>query len=199
MDNWGMKIHWGRAKVIMVSRTGDDCKVNVDGQEIAQVEKMKYLGVMLSASGRCDDEIEQRIGAATNVIGAMRKQVQDRREPKKSTKLRLYNAMVMPTLLYGCEMWTMQQQHVSSLQALEMRYLRRVQGVTRLNRVRNEDIRRALRQDAVLDVVKAKQIAWREKLEQIDNERLVKRVFEEEAVGRRPGGGPRKRWHENFK
>ena len=51
-----------------------------------------------------------------------------------------------------------------SLQALEMRYLRRVQGVTCLDRVRNEDIRRALRQDAVLDVVKAKQIAWREKL-----------------------------------
>ena len=144
-------------------------------------------------------KIEQRIGAAANVVGAMRKQVLDRRELKKSTKLRVYNAMVLPTLLYGCETWTMQQRHVSSLQALEMRYLRRVQGVTRLNRVRNEDIRRALRQDAVLDVVKAKQIAWREKLEQIDNERLVKRVFEEEAVGRRPRGGPRKRWHENFK
>ena len=193
------QIHWGKTKVMMVSRTGDDCKVNVDGQDIAQVEKMKYLGVMLSASGRCDDEIEQRIGAAANVVGAMRKQVLDRRELKKSTKLRVYNAMVLPTLLYGCETWTMQQRHVSSLQALEMRYLRRVQGVTRLNRVRNEDIRRALRQDAVLDVVKAKQIAWREKLEQIDNERLVKRVFEEEAVGRRPRGRPRKRWHENFK
>ena len=71
--------------------------------------------------------------------------------------------------------------------------------MTRLDRVRNEDIRRALRQDAVLDVVKAKQIAWREKLEQMDNERLVKRVFEEETVERRPRGRPRKRWHENFK
>ena len=50
------QIHWVKTKVMMVSRTGDDCKVNVDGQDIAQVEKMKYLGVMLSASGRCDDE-----------------------------------------------------------------------------------------------------------------------------------------------
>ena len=92
--------------------------MNVDGQDIAQVEEMKYLGVMLSASGRCDDEIEQRIGAAANVVGAMRKQVLDRRELKKSTKLRVYNAMVLPTLLYGCETWTMQQRHVSNLQAL---------------------------------------------------------------------------------
>ena len=119
MDNWGMKIHWGKTKVMMVSRTGDDCKcMNVDGQDIAQVEEMKYLGVMLSASGRCDDEIEQRIGAAANVVGAMRKQVLVRRELKKSTKLRVYNAMVLPTLLYGCETWTMQQRHVSNLQAL---------------------------------------------------------------------------------
>ena len=43
MDNWGMKIHWGKTKVMMVSRIGDDCKVNVDGQDIAQVEKMTYL------------------------------------------------------------------------------------------------------------------------------------------------------------
>ena len=70
--------------------------------------------------------------------------------------------------------------------------------MTSLDRVRNEDKRRAMRQDAELDVVKAKQIVWREKLEQMENERLVKRVFEE-AVGRRLRGRPRKRWHENFK
>ena len=57
-------------------------------------------------------------------------------------------------------MW---RQHESSLQALEMRYLRREQGVTWLHRVRNEDVRQALKQDAVLDVVRAKQKVWREK------------------------------------
>ena len=49
IDNWGMKIHWGKTKVMMVSRMGDECKVNIDGQDITKVEKLKYLGVMLSA------------------------------------------------------------------------------------------------------------------------------------------------------
>ena len=101
MDKWGMRIHWEKTKVIMVSRKGGECKVTIDGQDIAEVEKWKYLGVMLSASGSCDDEIEQRIGAASNVVGAMRKQVLDRRELKKLTKMRVYNAMVLPTMLYG--------------------------------------------------------------------------------------------------
>ena len=35
------------------------------------------------------------------VVGAMRKEVTERRELKKETKLVVYNAMVVPTLLYG--------------------------------------------------------------------------------------------------
>ena len=42
----------------------------------------------------------------------------------------------------------------------------------------NEDARQqALTQEAVPDVVKAKQKAWGEKLEQVDDDRLVNRVF----------------------
>ena len=107
--------------------------------------------------------------------------------------------MVPPTMLYGCATWALQKRHEGKLQALEMRYLRRVEGETRVDRVRNEDVRQALRQAAVLDVVKAKQTAWNEKLEQMDDDRLVKRVYEEDVLGKRLRGRPRKRWHENFK
>ena len=56
--------------------------------------------------------------------------------------MRVFNAVIIPTLTYGCETWTLQKRHRSNIQALEMRYLRRVEGVTRADRVRNEDIRR---------------------------------------------------------
>ena len=38
-----------------------------------------------------------------------------------------------------------------------MMFVRRVQGVTRLERMRNEDVRRSLGQEAVMDIVKKKQ------------------------------------------
>ena len=39
----------------------------------------------------------------TSEVGAMRMEVMEQRELKKKTKLQVFNAMVLPTLLYGCE------------------------------------------------------------------------------------------------
>ena len=54
-------------------------------------------------SRKCDEEIEQRDRATVKVVGAMRKAMLQRRELMKKTKLRGFNAMVVPTLIYGCE------------------------------------------------------------------------------------------------
>ena len=67
----------------------------VDGEDIEEVQNIKYLGLILSADGTCEEEIE-RVGAAARVIGAMRKEVLKRGSIKKATKMRVYNAMVLP-------------------------------------------------------------------------------------------------------
>ena len=77
----------------------------------------------------------------------MRSVVLERRELNKDTKLRVFNAMVVSTLLFGCDTWTVQKQQESRLQATEMRFLRRVEGLTMLDRVRNVGIRQRLKQE----------------------------------------------------
>ena len=71
---------------------------------------MKYLGVMISSDGRMEKEVEARIGGATRVIGGLNDVVLRRKELSRSTKLKVVNATVMPTLLYGCETWTLSKQ-----------------------------------------------------------------------------------------
>ena len=162
------------------------CHLVVDDVEVEAVQTTKYLGAMFNVEASCDDEIENRIGIATRMVGALRRQVIERKELSKATKLRVINAMVVPTLLYGSETWTLQKRHRSKIQA--MRYLRKVEGVTRLDRVSNEDIRRRLGVEAVLAVADRKKKEWRERIEGMAQERLVKRAFEEDVCGRRPRG-----------
>jgi hypothetical protein len=52
--------------------------------------------------------------------------------------------MAVPTLLYGNECWTMRKRHTQKLQAAKIRVLRSVKGYTRLDKIRNEDVRKKL-------------------------------------------------------
>ena len=194
MKKWKMRINRQQTKVMVVQRGGGTCHLVVDDVEVKAMQTTKYLGAMFNVEASCDDEIENRIGIATRMVGALRRQVIERKELSKATKLRVINTMVVSTLLYGSETWTLQKRHRSKIQAMEMRYLRKVEGVTRLDRVSNEDIRRRLGIEAVLAVADRKKKEWRERIEGMSQERLVRRVFEEDVCGRRPRGRPRKKW-----
>jgi len=106
--------------------------------------------------------------------------------------------MVVPTLLYGRETWTILKRHESKLQAFDMMCLRRVEGVTRKDRVRNEEVKKTLGQEAVMDIVNKKQRKWKDKVEAMSEGRLVKKAYMDEARGSRPRGRPKKRWQDNF-
>ena len=201
MHKLGMRMHLRKTRVMIWSRTEEECKLSIEGEDIEVVKKLKYLGVVISADGVCDKETEQQVGAAAKVMGVMRKEVLERQELQKKTKMRVFSAMVVLTILYGCETWTVQRRHESKIQACEMMFVRRVEGVTRLDKVRNEDVRSSLGQEATMNIMKKKQRRWKAKMEKMNGDRLVKQVYEdeEEVIGRRRRGRPRKRWGDNFK
>ncbi len=154
---------------------------------------------MLEQEGSCEAEVDHRIGAASKVIGAIREEVINGRELSKSTKLRVINATVMPTLLCACETWTLLERHKSKVQAFEMRCLRRVEGVIMLDKLRNVDIRSRLGQVSVVSRVEKKKTEWLRKMEEMTDDRMVKKVLVENVSGRCPRGRPRNSWADDLK
>ena len=152
LEEWEMKVNWQNTRVMRIGRKKDVCKVEDNGQEVEKVEVMKYLGVMISSDGSMDSEVEQRIGMASKIIGAIGRTVLGRKELTKGTKVRVVN--VIPTLTYGCEARTLQARHKGQIEVAQMRALRRIEGVSRMDRVMNVDIRGRLKQEGVLDMVK---------------------------------------------
>ena len=54
----------------------------------------------------------------------------------------LYEGIIVPTALYGAEAWGMRSAERRKVNVLEMKCLRSLIGVSRMDRVRNEEVRR---------------------------------------------------------
>ena len=108
----------------------------------------------------------------------------------------MFEEVAIPTLMYGCESWVLTEMEKSRLQATEMRVLRKIAGVTRLDQVRNETVRGRLRLKPVLKRVERRE-CWKVKAESRKGS-VVEKVLKGKGVGKRPRGRPRKRWRDPF-
>ena len=95
----------------------------------------------------------------------------------KGTKLRVVNAMVIPTLTYGCEAWALQVRHKGKIQATQMGFLRWIEGVLRLDRIRSVDIRSRLGQEGVVGMVMRPQLEWKQRVEEMSDGIVTKMVY----------------------
>ena len=84
--------------------------MEVGDRRLESVEVVKYFRVMISGDGRMEEEIRNRIGKAARVIGVLNEPVWKQKELSRRTKLRVYNAIVVPTLVYGSETWVLNKQ-----------------------------------------------------------------------------------------
>ena len=128
----------------MISREEQKHNIKLEGQKLQQVNYFKYLGSTISHDGRVDDEIKNRTAATGRLYHMINKSFLNKKEISKNTKLTVYKTIYMPTLTYGCESWPMTSKHYSWIQTMEMRYLRKVQGKTKRDRIRNQTIRMGL-------------------------------------------------------
>jgi len=79
-------------------------------------------------------------------------------DPK--TILKIYNTLVLPTLLYGSENWTLTASQRRRIEGAEMKLLRRLAGYTLYDHKTNDYIRRELRITGILDKIDEYRRNW---------------------------------------
>ena len=101
----------------------------IDDKPLANVEHFKYLGGTISCDGSLDREIDNRISKASQALGSLHNQMLSEHNIRLSTKLKVYNAVIFPSLLYGCETWTLYHRHIKKLELFHMQALRSILGI----------------------------------------------------------------------
>ena len=141
--NYGLKINIKKTEVQVISTNPHPLNININNTKLAQVEKFVYLGGTIAQTGSCTEDVQHRIGKALGAFQALNK-IRESKDIGSTTKIELYKVMIISILLYGAETWTLKKTDESKLHTFEMNCLQKILGVTRLDRIRNADIRERL-------------------------------------------------------
>lgn len=174
--------------------------ITVDGEPLKTVDKFTYIGSTLSRSVNIDDEVETRIAKASSAFGRLRDSVWERRGIKQATKLKVYQAVVLPTLLYACETWAVYERHAKKLHRFHMDCLRKLLKITWQDKVSDTEVLSRADLPSAYTLLRKAQVRWAGHLARMPDTRLPKILFYGElAEGKRLRGGQRKRYKDTLK
>ena len=106
----------------------------------------------------------------------------------------LYEGIIVPTALYGAEAWGMRSAERKNMNVLEVKCLKSLVGVSRMDRVRSEEVRRRAGIEMELASRADQRVfRWFGHVERMDDYRLARRMLMAE-LSCRVLGRPRLGW-----
>ena len=143
-------------------------------------------------------EISQRVSAAWGNWKICSGVLCDRKMPVK-LKGKVYKTVVRPALVYGAETWATTRGQEARLEVNEMRMLRWMCGVTRVDKIRNEHIRWTTRVVQASKKISDKRLKWYGHVRRMKEEHIVRRMLVVDIPGKRGRGRPNLRWKDACK
>ena len=118
-------------------------KIVIDNKIIEEVNLFSYLGNMIFCEGELNiDKLNNFLkitGILNNVFRPPKKKT------LKKTRIKLYNTLALPVLLYGSETWSIKASDARRITAAEMKYMRRTAGYTWTDYKTNAQIAKELK------------------------------------------------------
>ena len=196
-----LRVNVGKSKVMRCARNESDTRLNVmlEGEVLEEVDQFKYLGSIISANGGVEADVSHRVNEGCKVLGAVNGVIKNR-GLGMDVKRALYEKVIVPTVTYGSELWGMKERERQKLNVFEMRCLRSMCGVSRWDRLRNEEVRE--RTGVTMELpnrVDRNVLRWFGHVERMEDGRLLKRVVNARVDGRGGRGRPRYGWIDGVK
>ena len=107
--------------------------------------------------------------------------------------------MVRPVLVYGADSWTVVKNDEDLMSRTEVRMLQWILGVSRLEKLRNEEIRRRCGVADIVEKMREARLRWMGHVLRREVDEPSRVALEFEVEGNRGRGRPRRRWRECLK
>ena len=159
-----------------------------------------YLGSILSSNCSVDAEINSRIGKACAAFAKLRKNVIHTHNLRLATRVAVYKAICISTLLYGLETMTLYRRHIILLERFHMNCIKEMLGLTWQDKVTHNEMLQRTELQCIEGILAKAQLRWSGHVFRMPDDRLPKRVlYGQLTEGTRLPQGPKKRFKDQLK
>ena len=142
-----------------------------------------------------ESELNKRIGKAAITLSRLTKRVWTNNKLSDHTKVNVYKACVISTLLYGSESWTMRAHEEKRLNVFHMRCLRHILEITWQDKVTNKVVLVKAGIPSLYILLKQRHMRLLGHVTRMKDGRIPKDfLYGELATGKRPTGRPQLRF-----
>jgi len=112
-------------------------KIELNDNILEQVTDFKYPGYHIS---EYKNDLEDKLQTYNKINGAIKRQFG--KQMNKETKLRIHNITTKAALKFGSEAWVLKKREEQCLEVAQMKSLRHLLGITKLDKEKNQSIRK---------------------------------------------------------
>ena len=149
----------------------------IEGKQLNAVELFKYLGSIASNDASLDAEISARIAKATAAFGRLTKRLWKNRNVRLDTKISIYRASVVTSLLFGSETWTLKKRHITRLEKFHQTSLRRIARIRWFHKVTNYEVLSQCNICSIQSMVESTTLRWTGHVTRMSNDRIPKKLL----------------------
>ena len=149
----------------------------IEGTQLKSVELFKYLGSMVSKDSSHDAEITARIAKANSAFGRLTKRLWKNRNIRVDTKISVYKAAVITSLLFGCETWTLRKAHFAQLERFHQASLRKISRIRWFHKVTNYEVLERCKIGSIQSMVESAVLRWTGHVVRMADDRIPKQLL----------------------
>ena len=181
MEKHGLKVSRANTEHLLTTEETDPVGMKsymeTEMINLPTVQFFKYLGSTIDRRGAASKYVENRVAKAWSKWRELGGVICDKKVPTK-LKVLIYQTVIRPTLLYGCETWTISIKDERCVATTEMRMVRWAMGVSLLEHRRNEEILEEAKVEQIATVMRRRRLEWFGHVKRRDETENIRAVVE---------------------
>jgi hypothetical protein len=153
-------------------------KIQLGGRMIDRVDKFHYLGCILTDGSRAEEDIKTRTAACNSCLASLHRVIKSC-SISRAAKVKIYNTLIRPVVLYGSKCWTVSQHWKNQLGVWERKVFRRIFSPIQEHgrqRIRmNVELEWCYKTTSIVTTIKTRRLDWEGHVQRTSNQRPVKK------------------------